>query len=113
MKPPTSSSERGYGALHKRHRRRLLALLEEGTPCPVCGMPMYLDPKKNFDEAPLEADHPPGHAQKYATNKRANPPRRLLHRRCNRSGGAWDKPPPPNTPPGAEQTPTTTPPFTW
>ena len=55
---------------------------------------MFKTAAKNFDGAALEADHGPGAALKYAENKRATKATRLLHRTCNRSGGAWDRPRP-------------------
>lgn len=109
MKRNISSTQRGYGSPHIRRRRQLLAQHTEGAPCEVCQHPMYTDPTKNWDRAPLEADHPPGYAQKYAANKKGNLPRRLLHRHCNRSGGAWDKPPPPTQ----NKPPTQRHPFQW
>lgn len=88
-----STTERGYDGRHKRNRERMLHQLADGTPCEECGRPMYRDRARNFDHAPLEADH---HAQplKYATNKRAALADRLIHRTCNRAGGAWDSPQP-------------------
>lgn len=53
---------------------------------------MYKDAERNFDHAVLEADHGPGSALKYAKNKQATRATRLLHRYCNRRGGAWDRP---------------------
>lgn len=91
-KPKKSTHERGYGHQHQKQRRRLLAQLKDGTPCPECGKPMFKTAAKNFDGAALEADHGPGSALKYAENKQATKATRLLHRTCNRSGGAWDKP---------------------
>lgn len=105
------TADRGYSSRHRKKRESLFAQLEDGTPCPECGEPMYRDATKNFDRAPLEADHPKGYAQKYADNKRANLPRRLIHRRCNRSGGSWDKPhSTPSTPPRIKKR---KPSFTW
>lgn len=89
---PKTTTERGYGARHQNRRRQLFAQHTDGEPCPECGRPMYKDPKKNFDGAALEADHPKGSALKYAKNKQTTLAKRLLHRTCNRSGGAWDKP---------------------
>lgn len=53
---------------------------------------MFKTASKNFDGAVLEADHGPGSALKYAQDKQRTKATRLLHRTCNRSGGAWDKP---------------------
>ena len=93
-KPKTSTDQRGYGWRHQKRRRVLLAQLKDGSPCPECGQPMYKQAERNFDHAALEADHGPGNALKYADNKQATKATRLLHRTCNRSGGAWDKPRP-------------------
>lgn len=93
-KTPKTTTERGYGTQHQKQRRILLARHTDGTPCPECGKPMYKTAAKNFDGAALEADHGPGSALKYAENKQATKATRLLHRTCNRSGGAWDRPRP-------------------
>ena len=87
-----STTNRGYGATHVRQRKRLLYQLKDGTPCEVCGRPLYKDADKNFDGAPLEADHGPGSALKFkrGAEKRTTLATRLLHRYCNRSGGAWE-----------------------
>ena len=87
-----STHERGYGHAHQQQRRKLMAQLKDGTPCPECGKPMFKTADKNFDGAALEADHGPGSALKYAQDKQRTKATRLLHRTCNRSGGAWDRP---------------------
>lgn len=92
-----STHERGYGHQHQQQRRKLMAQLKDGTPCPECGKPMFKTAAKNFDGAALEADHGPGSALKYAQDKQRTKATRLLHRTCNRSGGAWDKPRPNKT----------------
>lgn len=94
---PKTTTQRGYGHAHQQQRRKLIAQLKNGTPCPECGKPMFKTAAKNFDHAPLEADHGPGHALKHAKNKQTTLATRLLHRTCNRRGGAWDKPTPPTT----------------
>ena len=38
-----TTTERGYGHEHRKARARLLAAHIDGTPCPYCGEPMYLD----------------------------------------------------------------------
>lgn len=93
-KAAKTTTQRGYGHTHQKQRRKLLAQHKDGAPCPECGKPMYKTAAKNFDGAALEADHGPGSALKYADNKQATKATRLLHRTCNRSGGAWDKPRP-------------------
>ncbi|WP_312802226.1 AAA family ATPase [Corynebacterium variabile] len=85
-KRPKTTTERGYGHTHQIDRRRLLTNHTDGTPCDWCGQPMYREPKQNFDNAPLEADH--AESLKLHGPSRAN---RLRHRRCNRQareGGA-------------------------
>ena len=94
VKAAKTTTQRGYGHTHQKQRRKLLAQHKDGAPCPECGKPMYKTAAKNFDGAALEADHGPGNALKYADNKQATKATRLLHRTCNRSGGAWDKPRP-------------------
>lgn len=91
-KASKTTTQRGYGHTHQKQRRRLLAQHTDGAPCAECGQPMFKDAAKNFDGAALEADHGPGSALKYAGNKKATKATRLLHRTCNRSGGAWDRP---------------------
>lgn len=98
-----STHERGYGHQHQKQRRKLMTQLKDGAPCPECGRPMYKTSGKNFDGASLEADHGPGSALKYAQDKQRTKATRLLHRTCNRSGGAWDKPRR-ETPTGGETT---------
>ena len=66
-----------YGSAHKQNRRVLLYRLVPGTECEYCGRPMFREAEKNFDSAPLEADH-----EDADTSRPAN---RLLHRSCNRA----------------------------
>lgn len=86
-----TTTQRGYGHRHQKQRAHLMRQLTDASPCPVCGKPRYRDPARNFDGAALEADH---HKQplKYATNKHTALADRLIHRTCNRAGGAWDTP---------------------
>lgn len=99
---PQSTHERGYGARHQRQRAHLMRKHKDGTACSWCGQPMFKDPKRNFDGAPLEAEH--SSPQKYAQDKQANLADELLHRRCNRSKGArTSKPEPPSAPVGASE----------
>lgn len=87
-----TTTKRGYGHSHQKQRRVMLAQLVDGSPCEECGRPMFKNASKNFDGAALEADHGPGSALKYAVDKQRVRATRLLHRTCNRRGGAWDRP---------------------
>lgn len=90
-KPPTKTrQQRGYGRRHEKQRQKLLHNLKDGTPCPHCGKPLYKDPTKNFDRAPLEANHTNPLANH--TNKQTAPlADELLHRHCNRSLGDYTR----------------------
>ena len=101
-KPPTKTrQQRGYGRRHEKQREKLMRNLKDGTPCPHCHRPLYKDPTKNFDGAPLEANHSNPLANH--TNKQAAPlADELLHRRCNRSLGDYSR-----------QTPRATSAFNW
>lgn len=82
--------ERGYDRRHEKQRERLMHQLKDGSPCPHCGKPMYRDPARNFDGAPLEANHSDPLAN--YTDKRAAPlADELLHRFCNRSLGDYSR----------------------
>lgn len=70
---PRTTVERGYGALHKTMRRRLLPLAY-GKPCPFCGYPMLRDQYLDLDHTiPLVLGGGGGW--------------RISHRSCNRSAG--------------------------
>lgn len=77
MKQTGTTTSRGYGHNHQTNRNKLLYNHRDGTPCDICGQPMYRNPTQNPDTAALEADHREGDKTKLAY--------RLLHRRCNRS----------------------------
>ena len=79
-KPRANAAERGYGSKHVKTRRKLLAQLVDGSPCPWCGKPLHKRAEANWDHAPLEADH--SKALKHHGPGDAD---RLLHRHCNRS----------------------------
>lgn len=93
--------ERGYDRRHEKQRERLMRQLVDGAPCGHCGKPMYRDPARNFDGAPLEANHSDPLAN--YTDKRAAPlADELLHRFCNRSLGDYSRQStPPASAPGA------------
>lgn len=62
----------------------MLYKLVDGTECEYCAEPMFKDSEKNFDRAPLEADHSEGNKRKLAD--------RLIHRECNRTiNMRWQK----------------------
>lgn len=89
-----TTTQRGYGWRHQQQRRKLLAQHKDGTPCSHCGKPMYRDPAKNFDGAPLEAQHADALAN-HADKQRAPLASELMHRHCNRSLGDGTRQPPP------------------
>lgn len=72
-----TTTQRGYGYNHQTRRDQLLYNHVDGTPCDICGQPMYRDKERNPDHATLEADHREGDKTQLAY--------RLLHRRCNRA----------------------------
>lgn len=71
-----TTTQRGYGTDHQTNRTNLIYNLTPGTECEICAQPMYAEPQRNFDHAPLEADHENGDKTRLAN--------RLLHRTCNR-----------------------------
>lgn len=80
------TTERGYGWKHQQQRERLMRQLVDGTPCSHCGRPMFRDPARNFDGAPLEAQHADALAN-HEDKQRAPLASELMHRFCNRSLG--------------------------
>lgn len=66
----------GLGAAHQAERRRQLAALWPGQPCPRCGRGLY-------PGQPLDLDHMIARALGGASG-----PVLLAHARCNRSAGA-------------------------
>lgn len=73
---PRSANERGYGAAHRRERKRQLDELIPGTLCPLCNEPMFLDQE-------LDLDHSDS-----VVKMRGGPGDRLTHAPCNRRQGA-------------------------
>lgn len=95
------TTERGYGWKHQKQRERLLRAHKDGAPCSHCGKPMYRDPARNFDGAPLEAQHADALAN-HADKQRAPLASELMHRFCNRSlGDGTREVTPPDARPGA------------
>lgn len=90
MKP--SPDKRGLGYAHRLERKRQLALLQDGDPCPRCGLPMFRGQLLDLDDWPGRIFGGPQI-------------KRLAHRACNRAAGArlinairgtrrrWQKPP--------------------
>ena len=72
-----NATDRGYDRKHQIQRERLKYNHVDGTPCDICGQPMYRDKERNPDHATLEADHREGDKTQLAY--------RLLHRHCNRA----------------------------
>ncbi len=71
-----TTTQRGLGAAHQQRSKRMRKTMADGTPCAICGRPMYR-------WQILELDH---------TVPRAlggtNGPTALAHRYCNRRKGA-------------------------
>lgn len=84
-----TTTQRGYGYKQQQiPRKNLIHNLVDGTECEYCARPMYRNPDKNFDGAALEADH--------IDRDKTKPPKRLIHRKCNRTlngngKGKWVK----------------------
>jgi 5-methylcytosine-specific restriction endonuclease McrA len=72
-----SAGNRGLGWRHRQQRAELLRQTPDGTPCQVCGDPMYPE----SDPGSVDADHslPRALGGVHAD--------RLLHRACNRGRG--------------------------
>ena len=70
-----SSTARGYNYQHQQRRKRLLAHLADGTPCPLCLRPMWKTQRLHLDHTiPIALGGQVGD--------------RLVHGRCNESRGA-------------------------
>lgn len=72
-----TTPQRGYGRHHQRTRTTALRNLTPGTPCPLCGQPMYREQNLDLD-----------HETPIALGGNPHGPRRLTHARCNRQAGA-------------------------
>lgn len=92
--PKKTRQQRGYNRRHEKQRELLMRQLRDGAPCSHCGKPMYRDAAKNFDGAPLEANHSDPLAN-YENKQTAPLADELLHRRCNRSLGDYSRQPKP------------------
>jgi hypothetical protein len=70
-----TTTQRGLGFPHQRDRKRQLAGLRDGQPCPRCGRPMYRWQYLDLDDFPGRMF--------------GGPQVKLLsHRYCNRAAGA-------------------------
>nr|WP_304503762.1 RNase adapter RapZ [Corynebacterium lemuris] len=81
-----TTTERGYGWDYQQRREQLIRRNRDGAPCWWCGLPMYRDPRKNWDGNRLSADHDP--PIRDAGTKIL--PNRLVHESCNKQRGAGD-----------------------
>jgi 5-methylcytosine-specific restriction endonuclease McrA len=72
----------GLGYQHQRDRKRAIAVMPDGTQCPLCGRPMHKDPARNHDGRALHYDHVIARAL-----GGHNGPRRLTHATCNEQAG--------------------------
>jgi hypothetical protein len=71
-----TTEERGLGAAHQADKKRLLAQMREGQPCPRCGQPMYRSQA-------LDRDHVVDRARGGTDGMAV-----LSHASCNRRAGA-------------------------
>ncbi|KZM70768.1 hypothetical protein [Nocardia terpenica] len=76
-----TTTQRGLGWVHQQAVAALLRSLPDGSPCWWCGMPMYRDPARNFDQRQLQGDHSTARAVGGTVTDR------LLHATCNGSRG--------------------------
>lgn len=75
MKAQKTTTERGLGNVHQKARKSALRALQEGAPCPFCGLGM-------FRSQDLDLDHSIPRALGGTKGDR------LAHRSCNRAAGA-------------------------
>ena len=47
----------GMGYAWQQDRKRAIAAMPQGTPCPLCGRPMYREAVRNHDGRALHYDH--------------------------------------------------------
>lgn len=77
----------GMGWPFQRDRKRAMAALRDGTPCDLCGRPMFREAARNWDGRVLNYDHIVPRAL-----GGAHGPCRLVHQTCNvRAGSAVRK----------------------
>ena len=70
-----NTTQIGLGAEHQQARARALAAMAEGTPCEMCGQPMFRAQKLHYD-----------HVIPRALGGK-NGPRRIVHALCNLRAG--------------------------
>jgi hypothetical protein len=70
-----TTTQRGLGGDHQQDRKRQLAQLRDGDPCPRCGGPMFRGQLLDLDDFPGRVFGGPQ-------------VKRLAHRSCNRRAGA-------------------------
>jgi len=70
-----TTTQQGLGWSHQKARAKALREMQEGEPCPFCGLPMSKD-------EPLDYDHVVPRSQGGTDG-----PRRLSHAPCNRQAG--------------------------
>lgn len=70
-----TTTQRGLGWPHQRERAAALTALVPGSPCPLCGWPMYREQRLDLDHSAPRVLGGAG-------------PRRLTHAGCNRRAGA-------------------------
>jgi hypothetical protein len=57
QRPRGATHLKGLGNRHRLQRERLMRAHVDGSPCGLCGRPMYRDRAQNHDGQPLHADH--------------------------------------------------------
>ena len=73
-----TTAQRGLGWAHQKERARQVMALQDGTPCPRCGRPMWRRYARLLDLDHVIPRHFGG----------TDGPKVLAHRRCNRAAGA-------------------------
>ena len=74
-----TTSQRGYGAAHRRRRKQLL-VFAIGMPCPVCGETMRADQRLDLDHTTPLIDNP------FSIGDR------IVHATCNRGQAGVSQP---------------------
>ena len=95
-----TTTQKGLGHIHQEAVKYLKQKHRDGSPCDICGRPMWLNPVMNYDYDPdpeakvrgngvLQGDHSTI-SRKECMRKGIPipPPDRLVHAECNRLRGA-------------------------